>query len=188
MASTEPPARSVVGVCVGVTEGDGVAAALDEGGAEGDGLVLRDGTGAAGTGGADDTLADGDAEKDEGDPSGTLARTASGAASSREGASYAKNPLASPAAATTVTAAPATPRNTIRRRRRVGSSEGSPTPPGPAATDGTAASRIVAAEASSGSSGAATGTGAYIGTKAVPVPLPVPVPVPAPPSPGSSST
>lgn len=122
-----------MGVGVGVADGEDVGGCDRVADAEGDGLPLGDGDGAVVVfvvvvGGAALSGADpdpepgrGDGDVGVGDGSGTLARTSSGSARSRAGASYENSPLANPAA-TTATAAPVTASRAVRRRRRGGSS------------------------------------------------------------------
>ncbi|WP_327690937.1 hypothetical protein [Streptomyces sp. NBC_00461] len=113
-------APAVGALWVGSADRDGLGEALvADGDAEGDGLALTGGTGGA-DGRSEGAAPVRDAAADAGpvDPSGTLARTSSGSALSRDGFSYENIPLASPAAATTATTAPPTPSSTVRRLPR----------------------------------------------------------------------
>jgi hypothetical protein len=123
-------------LCVGSTDGDGVGEVLDaDGDGEAEALASADAEAdaeaegdAEGDGAADDALGSllGVSSLVDGD--GTLARTSSGSAPSRDGVSYENSPLANPAAPITTTTAPAALSSTPLRRPR----GGRPPPPAPA--------------------------------------------------------
>ncbi|MEY7981618.1 hypothetical protein AB8O53_35595, partial [Streptomyces pilosus] len=92
---------------------------------------------------ADEAVAVGSSDGAPDDGSGTLARTSSGAAPSRDGVSYVNIPLAHPAAPTTRTTAPATANIAPRRRLRGGvpSASGAACPAGTGAIGCVASNR-----------------------------------------------
>ncbi|MES4830595.1 hypothetical protein ABVB25_26090, partial [Streptomyces anthocyanicus] len=104
-------------LCDGSADRDGVGEALDadaDGDGEAEALSLADGEAdadgeaeAEGDGEAEDALGSALGEDSPVDGSGTLARTSSGIAPSRDGVSYENRPLAKPAAPITTTTAPA---------------------------------------------------------------------------------
>jgi hypothetical protein len=109
------------GVAEGPADRDGLGEALDlDGDGETDGLALAVAEGNAEDGRTDAEAVDGDADAAVVVASGTAGRTSRGAASSRDGDSYANSPLANPAAATTATTAPAVASRAVRRRMRLG--------------------------------------------------------------------
>jgi hypothetical protein len=127
----------------------GVGEAVDRVG-DGVGLALLDSVGDADGDRVGDSESDGDGSSRV--ASGTLARMSSGAALSRDGASYENSPLANPAAATTAAVAPA-PTSAKRRRRpvfSVGSAAGSSGKPG-AGSGRCASKRLVSGAGERGS-------------------------------------